>query len=468
MSGLQGLQRELSHRSPAGLRFHSRFEKRPPFVFALIVAAFSVVVGVLVATTPSKSLPIALASVAIGAGVKLLIRLPAAGRKISLASGLLACSHIVGWTWPSLVHVSIAISVATTSALLWSVASVPGLRRLRRSPLFYLAALPLGIALIVSVTDGAWNVAAQRLLLIAFVLALLMASESGVLDRAQWASAVAVGFYCGLLVLATASITAPLPSGSSRFSGGYWAQAHPNVIGLMAAVSVVGLLQHRSFPSAETAYLAGTSLLIVHLTGSRTALSMVLVAMAVWLVLTAGRTPSGDRTGYAGRVVVQFAVSLVAILVMTFVAVQFTQHIRQGSTSPLSGRQVIWNAVIETVRASPARTQLLGASSDASGRIAVEGVALERVSAHNAMLAVLRVSGLAGTATFLVGVGLLIRGALKSRERRMTASIAAAALVTIPVETWLFGGTLWMLVACCGLEWPPSSDAGPSVSDKAK
>jgi hypothetical protein len=136
---------------------------------------------------------------------------------------------------------------------------------------------------------------------------------------------------------------------------------------------------------------------------------------------------------------------------------------RAAGVGVLSGRDVIWGVALADYQAAPALEKLLGTSEGGIGA----GVERPRqwtptgsaLTTDNFFAALLRRSGAAGLAIGSVGLLLAAGGVVRGlRSGQPATALLVAALATIPVADWLFGGSLFMWVALAGALLTGSGD----------
>lgn len=236
-----------------------------------------------------------------------------------------------------------------------------------------------------------------------------------------------------------------------RFGGGTCAYAHPTIVGMSSWTLMVAWLflpSRLGFLGRLVGFVTAAGLLL--LTDSRTAIVAGVVAAA-----------AGTATRLTRRMTPALKVSIVALFLLLVVGVglffsgEFVFQERTQGGGVLTGRQHIWEAGLADFRNSPGIEKLLGTSeggASAEIELAAPNGRAVNFAPHNALLGLLRRSGLIGLALGLIGLFLVMRatvGMLSTPKLAIGVGLLLGAALTIPVEAFFYAGSLsiWILLA---------------------
>lgn len=322
-------------------------------------------------------------------------------------------------------------------------------------------------------------VGAQRVAYLALAVVAVVAVVKAASSTASPARSVSVGLTAAFLVtlgvlfiLGSANIfegahAAPNHSGAryleNRFWGGTGVFYHPvSMAGIAVAVTLrVG--PDSAFRRWQRLAAVAVSPLVIVLTQTRTAAVLLVagavVAVALWarnVRIVEVRLPS-----HRGQVLMGVAAAVVVVAgslaIRSRIADFFT--VERYGDAPLarrygraddvtSGRVATWEQVFREFRSDGWTEKLLGSAERSRATVLRPGDDPEdpvTIVTDNAAVGSLRRGGLLGVATFVVGLFLLVRHALRSGSRWFVIA-AVASLATIPTTDWLLGSPLWFLL----------------------
>jgi hypothetical protein len=376
-----------------------------------------------------------------------------------LTAAALWGSHLMGWTLSEpripLAGLQVALALFLGAAAMLSRVRIAV--DLRRWFPMWLGVLPWVPSVLGASLRGDWLVAGGRLL--GAATAALWVQVTLRHDPRRLAWGLVAGTHLVLLLPFFCGITSPLAE--PRFSGGACATTHPNILGLSAWTTGLGWLVLPGPSSPARLVGAALGVLLIFLTDARTAAGAGLVGAAVGLALPMGRR--ARRKGGFARVIGVGSVALLLAAGAFALASSFFLRERAAGVGVLTGRDVIWGVALAEYQAAPALEKLLGTSEGGIGaRVERPGQSTPTGSAlttDNFFAALLRRSGAAGLAIGSVGLllaaGAVVRGL---RSGQPATALLVAGLATIPVEDWLFGGSLFVWVALAGALLTGSGD----------
>jgi hypothetical protein len=328
---------------------------------------------------------------------------------------------------------------------------------LRRWFPMWLGVLPWVPSVLGASLRGDWLVAGGRLLGAATAALCLQVTLRQDPRRLAWG--LVAGTHLMLLLPFVCGITSPLPE--PRFSGGACATTHPNILGLAAWTTGLAWLVLPGPSSPARLVGAALGVLFIFLTDARTATGAGLVGAAVVLALRMGRG-ARRKAGFA-RALRTGSVALLLAAGAFALASSFFVRERGAGVGVLSGRDMIWRVALAEYQTAPAPEKLLGTSEGGLGaRVELPGQPAPTgsgLTVDNAILSLLRRSGVAGLAIGSVGLLLATAAAIRGlRTGQPATALLVAGLATIPVEDWLFGGSLFVWVALAGSVLAGSGD----------
>jgi hypothetical protein len=368
-----------------------------------------------------------------------------------LAAASLWGSHLIGWTVANPRVPLVALQLAL--ALLLGAAAVLSRARiavdLQRWFPIWLGVLPWAPSVLSAALRDDWLVAGGRLL--GAATAALWVQVTLRHDPWRLAWGLLAGTHLVLILPFLCGITSPLPE--PRFSGGACAFTHPNILGLAASMTSLAWLVLPGPISATRFIGVAFGVLLIFLSDARTAAGVGLLGAAVAVALHMGRGVRREA-GFA-RAFRTGSVALLLAAAAFGLASNFFVRERAAGVGVLTGRDVMWRVALAEYQAAPALEKLLGTSEGGVGaRIELPGQPAPTGSgftAHNAIVGLLRRSGTAGLAIGSVGLVLAAGAVLRGlRSGQPATALLVAALATIPVEDWMFGGSLFMWVALAG------------------
>jgi hypothetical protein len=385
----------------------------------------------------------------------------AAGRASAaglLVGGYAVGTQIIGWTASHPRHWLELITVLAAGVLLtYGLNSTMRLREAFVGPAPWLGIYPLVPSIAGAFLQGSSSVVVGRLggalVLVGVLLTVRRKSTSP--ERFLWGLSGSV--HIGLSVLLLAAIISPVTqvvssAADSRLSGGTWAFLHPNVIGMLAFLCALPWIGLRDVSRPMRALGIISCAGVIALTQSRTAIGAFVIVVATVLAAQYQQR----RRGY-GRAVqalgVLVVMSLLAVSALIAGSQFFLQH-RAGTQSALSGRQAIWDITIADFKSAPPIAKLLGTTNGGTNaRVVFKGETVngsDKFTSHNAILGLLRISGVAGLVIGIIGLIIVIRlifFSLRFRGSILTAAVLLGSLATIPVEAFVFGGLIWIWIA---------------------
>ena len=376
-----------------------------------------------------------------------------------LTAAALWGSHLIGWTLPEprLPLAALQVGLALFLGAATVVSRVRIAVDLRRWFPIWLGVLPWVPSVLGASLSGDWLVAGGRFLGAATAALWVQVTLRHDTRRLAWG--LVAGTHLLLLLPLVCGIASPVPE--PRFSGGACASTHPNILGLAAWTTGLAWLVLPGPLSAVRVVGVAVGALLIFLTDARTAAGAGLVGAAVVLALRMGRGTS-RKAGFA-RALRTGSVALLLAAGAFALASSFFLRERAAGVGVLSGREMIWRVAIAEYQTAPALEKLLGTSEGGIGaRIELPGQPAPTGSgftAHNTIVGLLRRSGAAGLAIGSVGVLLAVGAVLRGlRSGQPATALLAAGLATIPVEDWLFGGSLFMWVALSAILLAGSGD----------
>ena len=270
------------------------------------------------------------------------------------------------------------------------------------------------------------------------------------------------GIHVGLAVLLLADATSPLRNGidDGRLLGGGWAHTHPNIIATSAWPTAIVWMTLREAPASQRWLGATTMIAVVLLTNSRTSAAALVLAMAAIIGIQNGGLARQRESGF--KLVDAAIVTIVVIGCAAAVSQSYFNKARAPDADVLSGREFIWRQTVSDFRAAPSFEKVLGTTQGGSNaEITVdEGGTPTTFVAHNAVLGLLRKSGLVGLGLGAIGlIALLRQGVAASGGRPIAgAAIVAGSLATVPFEAFIFGSALWMWLVAASQMFSQESD----------
>jgi len=387
----------------------------------------------------APSLPLAV--IVLGLAIPALVR----GSPVTAAfAGYVVLQHIVGWTFPdnrAFFQVSTIIAVVALLAFV-SSRSAQAVAPIWREPTFYMGIAPLIPSVVIALALGQFGSTLARLGQGAVLLGFLASARRIDPVKALWG--LSGGIHIGLAVLLLADATTPLTDG--RLAGGTWAHTHPNVIAMLAWPTAIIWMTLRGSPTSQR-WLGATSMVtIVLLTNSRTSAAALVVAIAATAGVRGGGI--GQHAGGRFKMIDAAIIGIVVIGVATAVGQSYFPQARVPGGDVLSGRASIWRQAASDFRAASIMEKLLGTrEGGANARVTVdEGGTPTVFVAHNAVLGLVRKSGLVGLGLGIAGLIALLRLGIRVAGNRTVAAVAiiVGSLATIPFEAFIFGGTLWI------------------------
>lgn len=356
--------------------------------------------------------------------------------------------HVVGWTVAHRGPVLAGMSAAYVCVLFlaWVLAGARVLpAQLKGWFPLWVGVLPWAPSVLSAALAGEWQTATGRVL--AASGAMLWVLLTRATDPERLVLGVLGGVHSILAAVLVCAIGQDLPD--FRFQGGPCAQVHPNILGMIASMTGLAWLTLRPAPRFARAAGAtlGAGLLI--LTDARTAAGAGLIGAGVAL---AGSW--GHPTRWPARMARLAVVGGALTAGVWGLALPYFLRERGPGVGVLSGRERIWAVATSEFLDAPLQDKLLGTASGGVGAaIQLIGQSPPLGSGftpHNAVVDLVRRTGLVGaclgTAGLAMALGELLRS-LGRRDRRAGSSILAAAMATIPVESWFFGGSLFTWTA---------------------
>jgi O-Antigen ligase len=408
-----------------------------------------------------------------------------------LVGAVFVVAGMLSWTYtdtPIVVWVPLGLAGG-----LFAIWGFPWLRDLARLP--RLGAAWLGLAYWLIGIAGAmlvWRpqVAAQRLAYAGvFTLAAIAVVAATRRSRRDLTVGIVAAFLLALALLYLVgsgnafNTLHPVPDNAwgahmqYRFWGATGLLYHPNSIAVVAVVIAIRIGPDASFERWQRyAALAAATVTLV-LVNSRTGVLYLGVAAVLHALLVLRQRYRLRRAGVAapdGTEVYRSARAAAAAVLVPILAVgvvgigsggaAFVTANRYSSggtgTDVTSGRRATWAAVLDEFRAAPVIDKVFGDTTNARATVTrVETGANDRarpkLTTDNSAVGALRRGGVLGLLAYLVGLGLLIRHAVRPAPPPAPARpswfvlAAVGSLATIPFADWLLGGTggtLWIFL----------------------
>jgi len=369
----------------------------------------------------------------------------------------------VGWSAPNSHAFFQASTIVAAVVLLAFVCSrsAEAVAPIWREPTFYMGIAPLIPSVVIALALGQFDSTLARLGQGVLLLGFLESARRIDPVKALWG--LSGGIHIGLAVLLLADATTPFTDGlnDGRLLGGSWAHTHPNIIAMLAWPTAIIWMTLRGSPTIQR-WLGATSMVaIVLLTDSRTSAAALVLAIAATVGVRGGGI--GQHTGGRFKMIDAAVIGIVVIGVATAVGQSYFTQARVPGGDVLSGREFIWRQTVSDFRASSTMEKLLGTSEGGSNaQVTVdEGGTPTEFVVHNAVLGLVRKSGLVGLVAGTAGLIALLRlGIRVAGNRNVTAvAIIAGSLATIPFEAFIFGSTLWIWLVVCSRMLSGESDS---------
>jgi hypothetical protein len=339
---------------------------------------------------------------------------------------------------PVVVAKAALIALALVIAL-----SIPGRARLERLPV---SSLVLLVVYSVVTALGGWvsgslfsaAVLSIRLLITAAVLIVMSTKFSGVRLFELLRNAMLV---VALVSVATGSAV------KGRLTGGI-PPLSPNELALLGGVSVLSLawaaLQGRGRPSHGVLFLA--LMVIVYLTGSRTGLAFLVIALVVMLVQSR-YIPIAAALG--GLTLIPTAAWVIG---STGFVQAFADRGGQGNITTLSSRTIAWSAALQ--RGGPLYQQLFGGGL-ALKQIPVAGQYWNQQTLDSTWISALVQGGYVGVLLLLLWVGAAISAVARSvpQERMLWTGLVVFVVGRSVLESGMLDSSaafLLFFVVCLG------------------
>jgi O-Antigen ligase len=414
-------------------------------------------------------------AVAVAVGVAALgLSLPGITVRGAAIGGFFALAGIL--TWTATTRPVVIWAVLAVSGVVYAVWARPWRTNLRALP--RLGGAWLGLAYWVlgvagAVLVGHAGVALQRVAYAGVFTLAAMAVVAGVRPpRTDLSIGIAAAFLVAVAALLLAGAgnlfdsVHPVPDRNpadllmrGRFWGGPLLYYHPNSMAGLAVVAALRIGPDRALAAWQRLAATVVAGFVLYLTNSRIAFVFALAAALVHAVLL-WRDRHAERRPWR-TALVPFAV-LAAVLVLSG-GRGFLVQDRFGGGDVTSGRVDTWRQVATDWRDAGWAEKAFGDTRTSRAVVfrtddgAPPGAPRLKLNTDNAAVGALRHGGVLGVLCFLLGLGLLVRHALRRGSRWFTVA-ALAALPTIATEDWLLGGTnggIWILLLA-GEAWQVS------------